>query len=158
MLIAGEPVRKQMLNPLLKTLGVQLANGMLIQQSEDYAPALVLPKLTKAAISFAKLLDKPSVDTLPISANGAAALSYRDTSGFQMQPLLITKAGFVSNTMRRNPDLDIVNTKEEANSSQGGGVQMIGGGGFAMAMPMPADGSKPGAKKSKLSSTVKNLS
>jgi ABC-2 type transport system permease protein len=36
LLIAGEPGRQQMLNPLLETLGVQLTNGMLEQESEDY--------------------------------------------------------------------------------------------------------------------------
>lgn len=113
LLIAGEPGRQQMLNPLLKTLGVQLMNGMLIQQSRDFAPTLVLPHLTKSAIGLSQLLDRPSIDTLPVSMNGVAGLSYHDTSGFHAQPLLVTKAGAVMNTTRRNPDLDIVNSKEE---------------------------------------------
>jgi len=128
LLIAGEPGRQQTLNPLLKTLGVQLNNGMLEQESEDYAPTLVLPHLTKTAISFSKILDKPSVDTLPVSMNGVTGLSYHDTSGFIIKPLLITKKGGVSNTMRRNPDLDIVNSKDEANAGSAQGVQIISGG------------------------------
>jgi len=137
LLIAGEPGRQQMLNPLLKTLGVQLTNGMLTQTSEDYAPTLVLPALTKTAIGFAKLLDKPSVDTLPVSMNGVAGLSYHDTSGFIIKPLLVTKAGLVSNSMKRNPDLDLVNTKDADNANANGGVHAIamgGGGGFATAV------------------------
>jgi ABC-2 type transport system permease protein len=114
--IAGEPGRQQLLNPLLKTLGVQLMNGMLEQESKDYAPTLVLPHLTKAAIGFSKILDKPSVDTLPVSMNGVSGLTYHDTSGFHAQPLLITEAGAVTNTMRRNPDLDIVNSKEDVHT------------------------------------------
>jgi ABC-2 type transport system permease protein len=151
LLIAGEPGRQHMLNPLLNTLGVQLTNGMLIQQSEDYAPTLVLPYLTKAAIGFAKLLDKPSVDTLPISMNGAAGLTYSNTGGFRMQPLLVTKAGLVNNTMRRNPDLDIVNTKDDVKPTSGMQIMSSGGGGFATAVPMAVGGSKPGAKKPKVS-------
>ncbi|RVU00703.1 ABC transporter [Mucilaginibacter limnophilus] len=156
LLIAGEPGRQHLLNPLLKTLGVQLTNGMLVQQSEDYAPTLVLPYMTKAAIGFAKLLDKPSIDTLPISMNGSAALTYRDTSGFTAKQLLITKAGLVSNTMRRNPDLDIVNTKDEEKSTSTGGVQIMaaGGGGFVTAAPTATGG----AKKPKPVSTKKNTS
>jgi ABC-2 type transport system permease protein len=148
LLIAGEPGRQQMLNPLLKTLGVQLNNGMLVQESDDYAPTLVLPNLTKTAIGFAKILDKPSVDTLPVSMNGVAGLSFHDTSGFHIQPLLITKAGVVSNTMRRNPDLDIVNNKDDANAAQNGGVHIMaaGGGGYATAVPMGGF-HKAGAKK-----------
>jgi len=134
LLIAGEPGRQQILNPLLKTLGVQLTNGMLEQESEDYAPTLVLPGLTKYAIRFSKILSKPAVDTLPVSMNGVAGLSYHDTSGFHVQPLLVTKAGAVSNTMRRNPDLDIVNKKEEADAGTKTGVHMVtsSGGGYTM--------------------------
>ncbi len=150
LLIAGEPGRQQMLNPLLATLGVQLTNGMLEQQSEDYAPTLVLPHLTKAAIGFAKILDAPSVDTLPVSMNGVTGLSYHDTSGFTIKPLLLTKAGVVSNTMRRNPDLDLVNAKDDANATSGGGLRMVtmsGGGGFATATSVRMGGMvKIGAK------------
>jgi ABC-2 type transport system permease protein len=131
LLIAGEPGRQQLLNPLLKTLGVQLMNGMLEQESEDHAPPLVLPYLTKNAISLSKLLDRPSIDTLPVSMNGVSALSYHDTSGFTIQPLLVTKAGAARNTMARNPDLDMVNNKEEAGTELAGGHQFISsGGGF----------------------------
>jgi ABC-2 type transport system permease protein len=144
LVIAGEPGRQQMLNPLLKTLGVQLMNGMLEQESEDYAPTLVLPHLTKAAIGLSKILDKPSVDTLPVSMNGVAGLTYHDTSGFHAQPLLITKAGAVTNTMRRNPDLDIVNNKDDDNTtSPMGGMRIIsagGGGGTVHATRMASAG------------------
>jgi ABC-2 type transport system permease protein len=138
LLIAGEPGRQQLLNPLLKTLGVQLMNGMLEQESEDHAPPLVLPHLTKSATSLSKILDRASIDTLPVSMNGVSALSYHDTSGFNIQPLLITKAGIVQNTMARNPDLDMVNIKEGAGAestgvhpfaSSGGGIRAIKIGG-----------------------------
>jgi len=129
LLIAGEPGRQQLLNPLLKTLGVQLMNGMLEQESEDHAPTLVLPDLTKTAISLSPILGKPSIDTLPISMNGVSALSYHDTSGFNIQPLLVTKAGAVQNTMARNPDLDMVNNKEDASAELNGGHQFMSSGG-----------------------------
>ncbi len=145
--IAGEPGRQQMLNPLLATLGVQLTNGMLEQQSEDYAPTLVLPHLTKTAIGFAKLLDKPSVDTLPVSMNGVAGLSYHDTSGFHAEPLLVTKAGLVHNTMKRNPDLDLVNNSDADAPARSQGITMSAGGGrFAMVTPMGGGMHRFGAK------------
>jgi ABC-2 type transport system permease protein len=148
LLIAAEPGRQQILNPLLKTLGVQLTNGMLEQESEDYAPTLVLPHLTKNAIGFSKILDKPSVDTLPVSMNGVAGLSYRDTSGFHVQPLLVTKAGIVRNTMGHNPDLDIVSHKDDANTNLAGmHMTTASGSGFATAVPMGNGGlHKFGAK------------
>jgi ABC-2 type transport system permease protein len=148
LLIAGEPGRQQLLNPLLATLGVQLTNGMLEQQSEDYAPTLVLPGLTKTAIGFAKILDKPSVDTLPVSMNGVAGLVYHDTSGFIAKPLLITKAGPVSNTMKRNPDLDLVNSKDDADAATAGGAHIVSGGGsFVTATPIKMGRMRFGAKK-----------
>jgi ABC-2 type transport system permease protein len=129
LLIAGEPGRQQQLNPLLKTLGVQLMNGMLEQESEDHAPTLVLPGLTKTAISLSKILDRPSIDTLPVSMNGVSALSYHDTCGFKILPLLVTKAGAAGNTMARNPDLDMVNNKEEAGTESTGGHPFISSNG-----------------------------
>lgn len=141
LLIAGEPGRQQVLNPLLKTLGVQMMNGMLEQTSEDFAPTLVLPHLTNTAIGFDKILNRPSVDTLPVSMNGVAGLSYHDTSGFTIKPLLMTKAGLVHNTMNRNPDLDIATNKDAADapSSRGGGMAFAvvgGGGGYVTAAPV----------------------
>jgi ABC-2 type transport system permease protein len=149
LLIAGEPGRQQILNPLLKTLGVQLTNGMLEEESEDYAPTLVLPHLTKTAIGFSKILDKPSVDTLPVSMNGVAGLSYHDASGFHDEPLLMTKVGLVHNTMKRNPDLDLINNKDDDNAASTGGVHIVtgDGGGYATAVPMGVGGLKLGAKK-----------
>lgn len=160
LLIAGEPGRQQMLNPLLKTLGVQLTHGMLGQESEDYAPMLVLPHLTKTAIGFSKLLDKPSIDTLPVSMNGVSALSYHDTAGFHIEPLLMTKGGLVRNTMKRNPDLDLVNSKDDANEGTTRSVQVmsVGGGGFATAVPMAVGDVKKGAKKTIKSLVDKNTS
>ncbi|SDT35456.1 ABC-2 type transport system permease protein [Mucilaginibacter mallensis] len=128
LLIAGEPGRQQLLNPLLKTLGVQLMNGMLEQESEDHAPTLVPPNLTKTAIRLSPILGKPSIDTLPVSMNGVSALSYHDTSGFNIQPLLVTKAGAAQNTMARNPDLDMVNTKGGADMESTGGHPIISSG------------------------------
>ncbi len=136
LLIAGEPGRQQLLNSLLKTLGVQLMNGMLEQESEDHAPPLVLPNLTKNAISLSKLLDRPSIDTLPISMNGVSGLSYHDTSGFKILPLLVTKAGAAQNTMARNPDLDMVKNKEEAGTESTGGHPLISSGGGFRVMRM----------------------
>jgi ABC-2 type transport system permease protein len=148
LLIAGEPGRQQLLNTLLKTLGVQLMNGMLEQESEDHAPPLVLPHLTKTAISLSPILGKPSVDTLPVSMNGASALSYHDTSGFKILPLLVTKAGTAQNTMARNPDLDMVNKNEDAGAQLAGGHPMISSGGGFRVMRMGDGNTKNfGAKR-----------
>lgn len=107
-LIAGEPGRQQLVNPLLKSMGVQLTDGMLEQKSEDNAPWLMLPGLTQHSIALSKMLDKPSIDTLPVSLNGTAALQYTETNGFKVYPLLKTNSATAHNTSVRNPDLALM--------------------------------------------------
>lgn len=114
LLIAGEPGRQELLNPLIKPLGVQMTTGMLNQKSEDFAPSLVLPLMTKAAVSLSYILQKQSIDTFPVSMNGVAGLNYRDTAGFEVLPLLQIMHGAARNTMARNPDLDLVDDADAA--------------------------------------------
>jgi len=117
LLIAGEPGRQQLVNPLLKPLGVQLIDGMLEQKSEDNAPWLMLPFITQHGIDLSKALDKPSIDTLPVSLNGTTSLSYAETNGFKIQPLLIAKSKTAHNTSARNPDLDLVGDNAPGNAT-----------------------------------------
>ena len=124
LLIAGEPGRQLILNPLLQMIGLQMTNGMLEQKSEEYAPTLILPGLTKTAVGFSKMLARPSLEHLPVAMNGAAALSFRDSGGFTAEPLLITKTGMVSNTTKRNPDLDIANSKADSSASSNSRAMM----------------------------------
>jgi ABC-2 type transport system permease protein len=108
MLIAGEPGRQQNINPLLKQLGVQLADGMLEQKSDDDAPSLVFTQMTKGGITLAKMLDHPKIDTLPVSFKGATYLNYSAVNGFTITPLLETRSSGVHNSSSPNPDLFLV--------------------------------------------------
>jgi ABC-2 type transport system permease protein len=117
LLIAGEPGRQQILNPVLSKLGVQISDGLLEQGKSEFAPTLVLPHLTKSAVSLSHNLSISSIDTLPVSMSGVAFLSYHDTAGFRTTPLLVTKAGTTFNTMGRNPDLDIAQNYQMLNNS-----------------------------------------
>ncbi len=109
LLIAGEPGRQEMINPLLQPLGVKLMDGMLAQKSEDYQPSLVLPRMTQAALHLNGIADKPFLESIPVSMNGVAALSAVDTLGYNIRPLLRTVAGKTYNDQyARNPDMDMV--------------------------------------------------
>ncbi|ANI89238.1 hypothetical protein A9P82_08005 [Arachidicoccus ginsenosidimutans] len=90
LMIMGEPGKQDILNPLLKTLGVQLLDGQLVQQSSEYAPNLVLPYLTQNAAGISKSLQRVFEDSIRVSMSGVAALSYSDTNGFKVSPLLMT--------------------------------------------------------------------
>jgi ABC-2 type transport system permease protein len=90
LLIAGEPGQQSVLNPILQPLGVQLKEGMLVQQSKDYAPELVLPYLTIAAGHLTKALAPGAADSARVSMPGAAGLIYDSSSAFAIEALLMT--------------------------------------------------------------------
>jgi len=117
LLIAGEPGRQQLINPLLEPLGVKLADGMLEEKSADQAPSLVLSSITKAGVGLWKPMDKPSLDTLPVTLKGAAFLTYTETNGFKIKPLLETRSPSAHNTSARNPDLDIAGSADADSAS-----------------------------------------
>jgi ABC-2 type transport system permease protein len=90
LLIAGEPGRQSVLNPLIQPLGVRLMDGILVQQSKDYAPDLVFPYLTPAASAFTRRLKFDFADSLRTSMPSVAGLSYTTGKDFLVEPLLMT--------------------------------------------------------------------
>ncbi len=106
LLIAGEPGKQEVLNPLLKNLGVQLMDGQLVQndallndgpngRAHDHNKNglpydLVKPALTKAAAAESRYFGKAFADSLIVSMKGAAALSYVSDGPFTVKPVLMT--------------------------------------------------------------------
>ncbi len=77
MLLTGEPGRQQILNPVLKTLGVTMKPGMLVNPSKDYTPDLIFANLKQGG---------------GIAMRGAAALSWSDHLGFRIDSLVFSPA------------------------------------------------------------------
>jgi len=90
LLIAGEPGKQELMNPLLQPLGVQLEPGIIVQQSDDFSPGLVLNYLTDSAARLSKPLTRDFEDSNRVSTPGAAAVTYTTGKGFVVQPLLVT--------------------------------------------------------------------
>lgn len=96
MFITGEPGKQQILNPLLRQMGVQLMNGQLVQPSFDETPDKVTPYVTSAGTVMDKELAQMlqgslfSKDTLRALMPGVAPFSYTQDSGFVIRPLLET--------------------------------------------------------------------
>ena len=90
LLIAGEPGKQNVLNPILGMLGVKMLEGSLVQRSRDYAYDLVTPKLTAGALvmdpGLTGMYQHKGVVTMP----GVSALSDEKKGIFAIQPLLIT--------------------------------------------------------------------
>lgn len=90
LLIAGEPGKQAILNPLLEKLGVKLMDGEVVQPSKQYAPDLVLPYLTNAAGSLSKALGVTAEDSARISMPGVAVLNYSGGGPFAVSTLAVT--------------------------------------------------------------------
>lgn len=101
MYILGEPGKQAVLNPLLRQLGVQLADGTLVEPSANEMPHMLRPYLTPAFLNFAQEQDlfsaKTTGDTIKWLMEGATGLSYTSggspDSAFSIKPLMMSAAG-----------------------------------------------------------------
>jgi ABC-2 type transport system permease protein len=110
LMILGEAGRQDILNPLLKKLGVQLMDGQIVQQSAELSPDIVTPDLTATAGTFSKPVAKGIADSQKISMPGVVGLWYTSDSGFAVKPLLMTDAKTTWNKKQKlNVDM-ITNT------------------------------------------------
>jgi ABC-2 type transport system permease protein len=113
MLILGEPKKQQILNPLLRQLGVQLMPGQLVQPSANETPEKVLCYQTrpywdldqKYGLRLNKdIWARDGYDYFESGFSrvmkGVAPISYTNDSGFLIQPLMTTKP---INKATRNP-------------------------------------------------------
>ncbi|NML39874.1 ABC transporter permease subunit [Chitinophaga sp. G-6-1-13] len=100
MLIFGEPGKQQILNPVLKQLGVQLMDGTLIEVSKDEMPHMVKPVLSSAGLHLSEDPALAALRELQTGGKGMGQLmpgvtgiTFGDSSAFKAAPLLITVPG-----------------------------------------------------------------
>lgn len=89
-LIAGEPGKQAILNPLLATIGVKMREGIIVQPTKDMQPELVTPFITQTVSGFFKPLEHAAHDSARATMPGTTALSYSDSNSFSISPLLVT--------------------------------------------------------------------
>jgi ABC-2 type transport system permease protein len=138
LLIAGEPGKQEIVNPLLKILGVQLMEGMMVEHNRDFSPELVQPNLTAAAAAFTTKLHEDFEDSLVIAMHGAAGLSYTPDGPFTITPLAMT-SGKISWNKKIKPDENMIELAEDEETprSFGGAVMIVGDGAVADAAEGP---------------------
>ena len=121
LMIAGEPGRQSILNPLLQPLGVQMMDGMIVQQSTDDAPDQATLDLTQWAGTFSKPLKRRVEDSTQVFMPGVSGLKITNDSGYTIRPLLMSDAKLAWNRMKPI-DLEIVTsavaTDEEGSLSK----------------------------------------
>jgi len=113
LLIAGEPGRQMILNPLLKTLGVELWEGMIVQESKEFTPEIVTTNLTPEVGKFYKPLLRSIADSAKIAMPSVAGISYRKDGLFTVKTLLLTDPKLTWNK-KTKLDLDLYNTASGA--------------------------------------------
>jgi ABC-2 type transport system permease protein len=96
----GEPGKQELLNPLIKDLGVQMLDGSLVEPTWHEMPHMVNPYYTRAAPALAdeiglwqvseKWKEEYFKDTMKMLMPGVAALSYTDSNGSTKKPLFLT--------------------------------------------------------------------
>jgi ABC-2 type transport system permease protein len=111
LLIAGEPGGQEILNPLLQPLGVQMMDGMVVEQNKNFSPELVQPFLTPAAAAFSRRLGRDAKDSLCLSMRGTVALDYSSNGPFTISPLVVT-AEKTSWNKKIKPDEDMLESAE----------------------------------------------
>jgi ABC-2 type transport system permease protein len=96
--IAGEPDRQGLLNPIVKDLGVAFAPGRLTQKSEDFSPDFVLshfsPEADRVSVHFASLRKERGMVAMP-GVTGVEYSGSRD-SAFRIVPILVAASAQAS--------------------------------------------------------------
>jgi ABC-2 type transport system permease protein len=119
LLIAGEPGRQALINPLLKELGIQMMDGLLIGETQYEPPTLLMQDLDSSVDKLFKPLAGFVKDSTPVSMAGAAGLTWTDSSAFTVQPLLRTKPHIVWNRIKAyDPELMVVARVDPTASTQ----------------------------------------
>ncbi len=115
LLIAGEPGKRSVLNPILAPLGVELMDGMLVQQSKNFSPDLIQSFLSPMATGFTRKLKEDAEDSLCVTMRGAAALRYTTGGAFAIRPLVMTDS-LTSWNKKNKPDQEQIETAEDASN------------------------------------------
>ncbi len=135
LMIAGEPGKHSVLNPLLQEIGVQLNEGTIIQSSRNDVPNFVSAFVQKEAAPFYKLLESTIQDSLRLTMPGATSLSFANNSPFKVIPLVKTNPEKTWNRTRPYDFETMINArvsfseKEEEPENSGGGFVIYAGGG-----------------------------
>lgn len=90
LLLAGEPGKQSVLNPILKHLGVQLMEGTILQGDSNFSPDAVSSYVSYSGNEFGTQITGLYHSKTPINTPGAAGLTFQTDGSFDIQTLLST--------------------------------------------------------------------
>jgi len=90
MVIMGEPKRRDILNPYLEKLGIQMMKGTLVQPVTNVRSDIIAGKITNESENVCNKIFSLTKRGYSIAMPGAAGLSYTVDKGFKVTPLITT--------------------------------------------------------------------
>ncbi|QEC78876.1 Gldg family protein [Mucilaginibacter ginsenosidivorax] len=90
--VAAEGSKQQLNNALLNLIGVHLQEGTIVQPSKDFSGDQVTLQITAGGAKLSPMLIDDFSNGNPVLMPGVSALSYTQTNGFSITPLLMTSA------------------------------------------------------------------
>lgn len=97
LLLAGEPGKQSVLNPILKKLGVEIMDGTLLQDNAKLGPEEVRSFVTPLGLSFGKKIAYLHTSQLGVSTRGVAGLTYSPQGDFTIRALMTTRGDMTWN-------------------------------------------------------------
>lgn len=116
LLIAAEPGKQTVVNPLLEHLGVRMLPGQLVSKSEDFSPAVVFTYLTKTAAQLSKTMERAFRDSNLVGMPGVTGLIYDSLGGYTVRPLLMSDE---RKTWRKEGELSSDSLQISFNAAEG---------------------------------------
>lgn len=98
-LLAGEPGKQNILNPIMEPLGVQLLDGIIVQGDINFSPDEVRSYVTSFGADFSRIISQLHNLKTPISTRNVAGLTYTENGDFQIRELLRTDEEMTWNKM-----------------------------------------------------------
>ena len=90
MLITGEPERKEMLNPVLLPLGLQLRNGVLVTSDRKFSPGFISTTVAPKAVGLDSNLNLMFRYGAGVAMQGSAAIDYTEKGSYKVREVLLS--------------------------------------------------------------------
>lgn len=119
MLITGDSERRDILNPLLQPLGIQLKAGTLVKGEGKFTPDFISALVNQQAKYLDSNLNRLSHYAVGVALQGAAPLEYSVQPGFTVYPVLMSpETGWIKSG-KIDPTVSILRYDAAAGDQQG---------------------------------------
>ena len=88
LLIAGEPAAHDVLNPIVRDLGVAFTDGRIVEPKQDFPEDLIFARLARNAADYGFEVGGRAADR-PYFLNGAGILNYANDGPWEAIPILV---------------------------------------------------------------------